>query len=373
MGTFPIYWERSHVISQRFLCLGLLLFLNKLSMMKRTTIKDLAQYLSLSTSTISRALLNDKNINSETKKKVIEAADKLGYKPNATALNLKYGKTKSIGFVVPEMTTPFSSKVLQGVHNILYPLGYKVIILQSDEDPLREKENLLLLENFNVDGIIINLCHETYNQDLYQEIIYRGTPLVFFDRIPQNKLDVSKVIVDDHIKASLMIEHLVSNGRTKIVHLMGPSTIRNAVERANGYKRILSKYNLYDPQLMVKTNGMGFEDGRKAAKQLMDNKIKFDSIFAFTDTMAIGAMNYLQEQGAKIPEEIAIASFSGTEFSTNVYPQLSSVEQPLTEMGESAAALVMEKIKDPSSMSRTITLDAKLVYRASTLGKLNLH
>lgn len=337
--------------------------------MKRTTIKDLAQYLSLSTSTISRALLNDKNIHTDTKKRVIEAAEKLGYKPNATALNLKYGKTKSIGFVVPEMTTPFSAKVLQGVHNILYPLGYKVIILQSDEDPLRERDNLLLLESFNVDGIIINLCHETQNQDLYQKIIDRGTPLVFFDRIPQNTLDVSKVLVDDHIKSSLMIEHLISCGRTKIVHLMGPTTIRNAAERASGYKRILTKHNLYDAQLLIKTNGMGFEDGRAAAKQLINNKIKFDSIFAFTDIMAIGAMNYLQEQGVKIPEEIAIASFSGTEFSTNVYPQLTSVEQPLTEMGESAAELIIEKIKDNSATSRTIILDAKLVYRASTLGQ----
>jgi LacI family transcriptional regulator len=340
--------------------------------MKRTTLKDLAQYLSLSTSTISRALLNDKNIQLDTKNRVLAAAEKLGYKPNVTALNLKYGKTKSIGFVVPEMTTPFSAKVLQGIHNILYPLGYKVIILQSDEDPLREKENLLLLEAFNVDGIIINLCHETHNQELYQQIIHRGTPLVFFDRIPHHTLDVSKVLVDDHIKASLMIEHLISCGRSKIVHLMGPSTVRNAVERASGYQRILTKHKLYNPKLLIKTNRVGFEDGRIAAKQLLDSTIEFDSIFAFTDTLAIGAMNYLQEQGVQIPEEIAIASFSGTEFSTNVYPPLTSVEQPLTKMGETAAELIMEKIKDASSASRTVILDAQLVYRASTLGKARI-
>ncbi|MFB3389866.1 LacI family DNA-binding transcriptional regulator [Flavobacterium sp. LAR06] len=339
--------------------------------MKRITIKDLAQYLSLSTSTISRALLNDKNINPDTKKRVMDASEKLGYKPNMTALSLKYGKTKSIGFVVPEMTTPFSAKVLQGIHNILYPLGYKVIILQSDEDPSREKENLLLLETFNVDGIIINLCHETHNQDMYQQIIARGTPLVFFDRIPPGEMDVSKVLVDDYIKSSLMTEHLISCGRTRIVHLMGPSTVRNAVERAEGYKRILAKYNYSDPQLILKTYQTGFEDGRIAAKQLLDSKIKFDSIFAFTDTLAIGAMNYLQEYGIKVPEEVAVASFSGTELSTNVYPQLTSVEQPLIKMGENSAELIIEKIKDSSSASHTIILDAKLVYRASTLGQNN--
>jgi LacI family transcriptional regulator len=337
--------------------------------MKRTTLKDLAQYLSLSTSTISRALLNDKNINAETKNKVLEAAEKLGYKPNATALSLKYGKTKSIGFVVPEMVTPFSAKVLQGVQKILYPLGYKLIILESDEDPARERDNLFLLESFNVDGIILNLCHETYNQNIYQEIINRGTPLVFFDRMPGNDLDVSKVIVNDFIKASLMVEHLISCGRTKIVHLMGPPTVRNAAERARGYKQILTKHHIYDPLLLIKSDGASFEDGKRAAKKLLESKIAFDSIFAFTDTLAIGAMNYLLEQNIKIPEEVAIASFSGTTLSTNVFPKLTSVEQPLAKMGEVAAELILEKINDDTFPNKTIVLEAELVYRQSTVGK----
>lgn len=336
--------------------------------MKRITIKDLAKHLLLSTSTISRALVNDKNIHPDTKKKVLDAAEKLGYRPNPTALNLKYGQSKNIGFVVPEMITPFTSKVLRGIQNILYPLGYRVIITESDENHLIERKNLLLLEEFNVDGIIINLCHKSYNQDLYQQIIDRGIPLVFFDRIPGKSLDASKVMVNDNIKASLMIEHLIDTGRKRIAHIMGPSTIRNSTERAMGYKRILTKHGIFDPDLMVKTEGATFEHGRSAAQQLVDKKIEFDSIFAFTDTLAIGAMNYLLEQHIKIPEEVAIASFSGTELATIVHPQLTSVEQPLVEMGEIAAGLVLEKIKDIESPSKTIVMDAELVYRASTLG-----
>ncbi|AJW63867.1 HTH-type transcriptional regulator KdgR [Elizabethkingia miricola] len=105
------------------------------------------------------------------------------------------------------MTTPFSSKVLRGIQNILYPLGYRVIITQSDENPLIERKNLLLLEEFNVDGIIINPCHENYNKDIYQQIIERGTPVVFFDRIPDSSLDASKVMVNDQLKASLMTQN----------------------------------------------------------------------------------------------------------------------------------------------------------------------
>ena len=337
--------------------------------MKRITLKDLAKHLNLSTSTVSRALLNNKDIHPDTQKKVVQAANAMGYKPNATAVQLKYGKTKSIGFVVPEMETPFSATVLQGVQQILYPLGYKVIILQSDENPLRERENLLLLESFNVDGIIINLCHKNHNQALYKDLIERGTPLVFFDRLPENELDISKVVVNDFVKASLMVEHLISCGCTKIVHLTGPSSLKNTDERSRGYKQILNKHKIYNPALLIKTEETSFEYGKMVAKQLLDNKVDFDSIFAFTDTLAIGAMNYLLEQGMKIPEEVAIASFSGTTLSTNVFPQLSSVAQPLVKMGEVAAELVLEKIKNNFATSKTIVLEAALIYRQSTLGK----
>lgn len=213
--------------------------------MRRITIKDLSKFLSLSTSTISRALLNDKNVNEETRKRVLDAAEKLGYKPNLTALNLQSGQSKTIGFVVPEMITPFSSKVLKGIQNILYPLGYRIIITQSDEDPLIERKNLQLMEEFNVDAIIINLCHETQNNDVYEHIINQGTPMIFFDRIPHKSLDVSKVIINDYIKSSLMVEYLIKKGRKRIVHIMGPAGIYNATERMNGYKRILMKYNSF--------------------------------------------------------------------------------------------------------------------------------
>lgn len=363
MGTLPKLRERSHIA----LFSLFLMKTQSADSMKRITIKDLAKYLLLSTSTISRALLNDKNIHPDTKQKVLDAAEKLGYRPNPTALNLKYGQSKNIGLVVPEMITPFASKVLRGIQNILYPLGYRIIITESDENHLIERKNLLLLEEFNVDGIIINLSHETYNQELYQQIMNRGIPMVFFDRIPGKSLDASKVLVNDSIKASLMTEHLIDTGRKRIVHLMGPSTIRNSTERASGYTRTLNKHGIFDPELLLKTEGTTFEHGRSAIQQLLNKKIPFDSIFAFTDTLAIGAMNYLLEQQIRIPEDVAIASFSGTELATIVHPKLTSVEQPLVQMGEAAAGLILEKIKDTEALSRTIVMDAALIYRASTL------
>lgn len=333
--------------------------------MKHITIKDIARHLSLSVSTVSRALVNDKNIRRETKEKVLEAAKALGYKPNPVATNLKYGHTNTVGVIVPEMVTPFASQVINGIQSILYANGLKVIIAESHEDPQKEKENLQMMERFMVDGIIICLCSYKENKDEYLRLQQAEMPMVFYDRIPHG-LDVSQVIVDDYMKTFFLVEHLIRSGHKRIIHLQGPDDVYNSIERARGYKDALAKFHIpLEADMLIKT-GLTFDDGAKAANLLVEKNIPFDAIFAFTDTLAIGAMNRLRELNRKIPEEIAIASFSGTVLSTIVYPQLTTVEPPLQEMGKTAAELILEKIKNPASPNRSIVLDAEIQIRASS-------
>lgn len=333
--------------------------------MKHITIKDIARHLSLSVSTVSRALVNDKNIRRETKEKVLEAAKALGYKPNPVATNLKYGHTNTVGVIVPEMVTPFASQVINGIQSILYANGLKVIIAESHEDPQKEKENLQLMERFMVDGIIICLCSYKENKEEYLRLQQAEMPMVFFDRIPHG-LDVSQVIVDDYMKTFFLVEHLIRSGHQRIIHLQGPDDVYNSIERARGYKDALSKFRIpLEADMLIKT-GLTFDDGAKAADLLIEKDIPFDALFAFTDTLAIGAMNRLRELNKRIPEEIAIASFSGTVLSTIVYPQLTTVEPPLHEMGKTAAELILEKIKNPASANRSIVLDAEIKIRASS-------
>lgn len=333
--------------------------------MKHITIKDIARHLSLSVSTVSRALVNDKNIRRETKEKVLEAAKALGYKPNPVATNLKYGHTNTVGVIVPEMVTPFASQVINGIQSILYANGLKVIIAESHEDPQKEKENLQLMERFMVDGIIICLCSYKENKEEYLRLQQAEMPMVFYDRIPHG-LDVSQVTVDDYMKTFFLVEHLIRSGRKRIVHLQGPDDVYNSTERTRGYKDALSKFKMpIEADMLIKT-GLTFDDGAKAADLLIEKGTSFDAIFAFTDTLAIGAMNRLRELDKKIPEEIAIASFSGTVLSTIVYPQLTTVEPPLQEMGRTAAELILEKIKNPASPNRSVVLDAEIQIRASS-------
>ena len=202
--------------------------------MKHITIKDIARHLSLSVSTVSRALINDKNIRQETKERVLETAKMLGYKPNPVATNLKYGHTNTVGVIVPEMLTPFASQVISGIQSVLYANGIKVIIAESDEDPNKERENLQTMERFMVDGIIICLCSYKENLDQYIRLQQAEMPMVFYDRIPYG-MNVSQVIVDDYIKAFFLVEHLIREGYRHIVHLQGPDDVYNSVDTGGVY------------------------------------------------------------------------------------------------------------------------------------------
>ncbi len=333
--------------------------------MKHVTIKDIARSLCISVSTVSRALTDDKNIRRETREAVLREAERLGYRRNPVAMNLKMGRTNTIGVIVPEMHTPYASQVVAGIQSILYKNNQKVMIAESDENPDRERENLQMMEEFMVDGLIVSICSYKHNIETYRRLAKEGVAIVFYDRIPHGMDDMPQVMVDDNNDSYFMAEHLIRLGRRRIAYLYGPDDVYNAVERGRGYREAMEKFHLYDPQLVVKT-GMTFADGAAAMDSLVRQGIEFDAVYAFTDTLAIGAMNRLRELRRRIPEDVAVAGFSGTELSTIVFPQLTTVEPPLIEMGQRAAELVLEKVRSPEVENRKIVLRTEMKCRAST-------
>lgn len=333
--------------------------------MKHITIKDIARSLCISVSTVSRALTDDKNIRRETREAVLREAERLGYRRNPVAMNLKMGRTNTIGVIVPEMHTPYASQVIAGIQSVLYKNGQKVMIAESDENPDRERENLQMMEDFMVDGMIVSLCSWRKNADVYRRLADSGMAIVFYDRLPHGLDGMPQVVVDDNNDSYFMTEHLIRLGRRRIAYLYGPDDIYNTVERGRGYREAMEKFHIYDPQLIVKT-GMTFADGAAAVDRLISDGTEFDAVYAFTDTLAIGAMNRLREHGRRVPDDVAVAGFSGTELSTIVYPQLTTVEPPLGEMGQRAAEMVLEKVNHPDMESRRIVLRTQMKCRAST-------
>lgn len=335
--------------------------------MKYATIIDIALELGISKSTVSRALRgDDRNVNKETKKKIVEIAERMGYKRNELAVNLRKKSTRTIGIVVPEMITPFYMNFITYAQQLLNKQGYRVTLAQSHEDPEAERTNLQMLEDYRVEGILISVCHNRKNLDIYQELIDKGIPLVFFDRTITD-ISVPKVKIDDYMKAFFMVEHLIRSGKKEIVHLAGPAYIENAIERKRGYKDALEKFHIhYNPEYVV-DSGVNFTDGEKAVEKLIQKGIHFDAIFSFTEMSALGAKSNLQKLHYSIPEDVAISCISGTDLCVLVHPSLTTVEQPVKQMAEAASHLIIEKIENPAISDKTVTLNAEMIVRESTL------
>ena len=264
------------------------------------------------------------------------------------------------------MSTPYAALVIDGIQDICYHNNYKVIIASSGEDAEKERESLDIMMQFMIDGIIACRCDYNKNTELYQKIQEQHIPLVFYDRIPYN-IEAPQVVVDDETKAYFLVEHLIRAGRRNIAFIGANfGTVYNSVLRHKGYHTALQRYGLeYNPNIVIQTEGLSYSDGAAAVDKLRHEKI--DAIFAFTDTLAIGAMNRLKSMGRNIPKDVAVAGFSGTNLCTIVSPQLTTVEPRQFEMGQRAAELIIKHITNPSSFkNEKVYVDADIIYRDST-------
>lgn len=330
------------------------------------TIREIALRLNISKSTVSRALSgNCNNIKKETQQKIIETAKQMGYKRNRMPVNFRNRRTKNIGIVIPELITSFYVDFITNVQSIVYEKGYQITLAICNEDPDIERENLQMMQDNQVEGILISACHNTKNIDIYESLMEKGIPLIFFDRTIDN-LSTPKVKIDDYMKSFFLVEYLIRSGKKKIVHLAGPSFIQNTHERIRAYKDAMEKYNRpVDPEFII-DSGVNFEHGEKSMEDFMKKQIPFDAIFCFTEMSALGAKSFLQKLHYSIPDEIAICCMSGTVLSTLVHPTLTVVEQPIKQMAEKSVELLFEKLDHPDAINREIILEAKMIIREST-------
>lgn len=334
----------------------------------RITIKELAKELKISTSTVSRALADKWDVNPETRKAVLELAERWNYKPNPISLSLKQQQTHTIGVIIPEFITSFFPEVIMGIQHTMESEGYTVLISQSNESYERELNNIKNLEARLVDGFIISLTEETVNTSYLQNLLDRNVPLVLFNRVSDN-IDAPKVIIDDHKWAFVAVEHLIQQGYKRIAHLGGPVNLELSIQRKQGYLDALAKYNIPIEDDLIIPCGVMMEKGVIGAHRILEMKNKPDAIFAINDPVAIGAMKTLQKNGLKIPDDIGIVGFSESKMALVVEPNLTSVEQPTFEIGKIAAELLIEQLKnkkDEAVLNKCITLNAKLNVRESS-------
>lgn len=334
-------------------------------MQKYATIKDIAEALGISKSTVSRALADRFDVKPETRKAVMEMAEKMKYKPNLNALNLQKKRSGIIGVIVPEFVNSFFPHIIMAIQNVFEEKGFNVLITQSNESAEVELKNLKLLESSMVEGIIISVAHNNANADYYRQLIDSGMPLVFFNRVC-DEIDCTKVIIDDFKMSFLAVEHLIISGKRRIMHFKGPNDIISTKEREKGYRHALQKYGIEYDNRMIVNGGLTRNEGYTAMTQCLEGGIIPDALFAFNDQLAIGALKAIKQKGYKIPQDIAVFGFSESQSAQLTEPPLSSVAQPLSEIGSSAARLLLEKIENPETKDKSVILPAKLNIRGSS-------
>lgn len=335
-------------------------------MSNHITIKDIAKALGISTSTVSRALSDAWDVKRETREQVLAMAQKLHYHPNLNAKNLQNKRTGAIGIIIPEFVNSFFPNVVLGIQEVLYNENYHMFITQSNENRGQELDNLRLLQEHNVEGIIMSITNEGGNEDAYKEAMDHGMPLVFFNRCPKT-LAAPKVLIDDSLMAEKAVGHLIDTGRRNIWHLAGPINLEISAMRAEGYANALRKHGM-EPDGKAVTAGIFIKDGQEAMERLIGQGVELpDAIFCFNDPVAIGAMKALKNAGKRVSEDVAIVGFSEGSMATVVEPQLTTVLQPMKEMGREAARLLLDRIQAKRPVApRTVCLDARLNIRASS-------
>lgn len=330
----------------------------------KTTIKDIAKALGISVATVSRALNGSHEIHPLTQERVLAKAKELRYKPNIQARNLLKRRSNMIGVVVPEFVTFFFPEIIIGIQEVVNKLGYQVLISQSNESSTLEARNVEMLEASMVGGMIVSVAKDCRNIDLYQRLINERMPVVFVNRVI-SELQASQVVIDDRKWAFKVTEHLIKCGYRRIAHLAGNNHLSVTKERMQGYMDALAAYGIETQEKLIMYVGVQQDRAKAGIDYLMNLKEKPDAIFAINDPIAVGCMLELKKRGIRVPEDIAIAGFSESPIGRIM--GLTSVFQPTIEIGRKAAELLLKQIKDYNAPVETITLDAKLNIRHSTL------
>jgi len=335
------------------------------------TIKDIAKALGVSTSTVSRALRGSHEINPETKREILEYAERYNYRPNPIAQSLKASKSMAIGVIVPEIANHFFSQAINGIEAIAYNLGYHVIIAQSHESYEREVINIDHLVSRRVDGLLISMSAQTENMKHLVALQESGIPVVFFDRTSE-ELETHKVTANNYNGAYQMTKHLIESGFRRIGLIASANFLSITKERQDGYKKALAEYNVPFDEDYIKYcewGGMVQAETEQAISELMNLPEKPRAIVSASDRLTMGTLAAVLKQGFKVPEDVAVAGFTNLKVADLLNPSLTSVVQPAFEMGQVATELLIQLIesKRPVTQFERRILETKLYVRDSSV------
>jgi LacI family transcriptional regulator len=335
--------------------------------MSTINIKQLAQQLNLSISSVSRAFNNSYEINPETKRRILELSKKLNYQPNPHASSLRKNKSRTIAVVIPQIANNFFALAIDGIQNAASEKGYHVLIYVTNEKDKVESEALMHLQNGRVDGLLISVSNNTVSFGNLLRIQEQGLPIVFFDRV-HDGFETTKVTTDDFESSFKATEHLILRGCKKIAYLQISKNLSIGVNRMRGYLAALDRYNLQEEKKWVVNCDGSKENSYALINALMKSKDRPDGIFASVEQLALTVYTVCKDLHLKIPKDVKVISFSNLETAALLNPALTTVTQPAYEIGKEAAAILLKALttKNFQLTNSKLILPSKLIEREST-------
>lgn len=333
--------------------------------MKKVTIKDIAKVAGVSTATVSRALFETGYVKEETKKKILEISEKLGYKIEEK--KQKKTLTKVVGVIVTDVTNPFFTQVVRGIEDTLNNLGYSLILCNSDENIEKEKKYLKVLEGKKVDGIILTPAGGTHKHIL--KYLKKNIPIVLLDRLIE-EVELDAVIVDNLNGAYEGVKHLIQQGYRNIGIITGPLNVMTARERLEGYKKALEEAGIPVKEDFIENGEYTLNGGYKAVKKLL-SKREIDALFISNNVMTVGALIAISELNINIPEDIGIVGFDDIELAPLLKCPLTTISQPTYLIGVNSAQVLIRRLQGKGRKEREIVvLKPQLIIRESSKRKV---
>lgn len=330
----------------------------------KLTIRQIAEMAGVSVTTVSQ-ILNNKGsrFSEDTRKRVLDIVNEHQYRPDFFASNLINRHSKTIGMIIPDVTDFFFSKMVEGAENYLTPLGYKLILCHSQQSLAKETQLLQDLNHRSVDGVLLatpNLMPEGY---AYGSDFYRKMPLVLIDR-GINQRDTGRLIIKEYEGAYQAVSYLAQQGHRHIALLKENGSYYQLQERYNAYRHALKDAGIAYKKHYVATGDLTINGGYQAAKAILANP-EVTAIFCSNDAMAIGCYRAIYELGKKVPEEISVIGFDDIELTASLAPALTTVQQPIFEIGFTAAKFLVDAIEFPERRMPNKIFETKLILRES--------
>jgi LacI family transcriptional regulator len=328
------------------------------------TLRDVAREAGVHVSTVSRVLNNQAaagRITPDTEERIRETAQRLGYRRNTIARALRTGRTLVVGMVVPDVANLYQAGITRGAGDVLYEDGYSLILASTDDDPDHAESQVSAMLGVQAEGLMYGVARE--DDAVLAGIIDEGIPVVLFNRAA-NIPGVSAVLPDDHTGTRLAVEHLLSLGHTKIVHVGGPENVSSSVNRLGAFEDVLRVAGL--------TGGHHFalrhieEEGDRVTRILLEEWPDTTAVLAANDRLALGAIDAIVASGRSCPEDVSVVGFNDMPYSDRFSPPLTTIRISQYELGARTARRLLETIADPGMPAETQLVAPELVVRGST-------